>query len=196
MTQPIIAEVQQIAAPSPKVTGGILRAPIATALPTSATGALNAAFVSLGRASMEGVDRNEDRGNVEINDWGGNLVAVLQDKYGLTIRFKLLQVMNGDVQKAAHGDANVTVTPATPTTGTEIAAQMNAALLDQSAWVIDGFFDKMSMRLVIPIGRITALGPQKWVHRELVQYDMTLKPFPDDKNNHAYQYYNDGVFSI
>lgn len=196
MTQPILAEVEQIAAPSPKVTGGVLRAPLGTTLPTTATEALDAAFITLGRVSSDGVDRTEDRGNVEINDWGGNLVAVLQDKYGLTIRFRLLQVMNADVQMAAHGDDNVTVTPATATEGTEIAAKMNAALLNQSCWVIDGFFDKMSMRLCIPYGRVTMIGPMKWVHRELVSYDMTLKPFPDDDNNHAYQYYNDGVVTV
>ena len=196
MTQPIIAEVEQIAAPSPRVTGGILWAPRGTTLPVSALEALDTDFETLGRVNQDGVDRNEDRGNVDINDWGGNLVAVLQDTYGLTIRFRLIQVMNAEVQKAAHGIDNVTVTPATATEGTEIAANLNAALLDQRSWVIDGFFDKMSMRLVIPIGRVTTVGPQKWVHRELVMYDMTLKPFPDDDNNHGYQYYNDGVVTI
>jgi hypothetical protein len=197
MTSPtIISDTQEIAAPSPRVTGGILYAPVGSTLPTTALGAPDAAFRTLGRVSVDGVDRTEDRGNTEINDWGGNLIAVLQDKFGLTLKFKLLQVMNADVQKAAHGTNNVTVTPATTSTGTEIAAKINAALLDTGAWIVDGFYMKMSMRLVVPYGRVTAVGPMKWVHRELVMYDLTLKPFPDSQNNHAYQYWNDGVTTV
>ncbi|MGC7304340.1 hypothetical protein RA993_23195, partial [Mycobacteroides abscessus subsp. abscessus] len=80
---------------------------------------------------------------------------MLQEKYGLEIKFKLLQVMNADVQKAVHGASNVTVTPASTTSGTEIKAELNAKLLDTGAWIFDGFYNLISMRLVIPIGRIT-----------------------------------------
>lgn len=191
----IISDVQEIAAPSPKVTGGVLVAPLGTALPTDAVTALNPAFVKLGRVSVDGVDRTEDRPNTEINDWGGDLIAVLQDKYGITIKFKLLQLMNADVQAAAHGQANVSVSAATSSKGTEIKSKMNAQLLDYGSWVIDAYYQQMSMRLVIPYGRITLVGPLKWVHKELAAYDLTLKPFPDTNNNHAYEYWNDGVLA-
>lgn len=189
----IISDAQEIAAPSPKVTGGVLVGPLGTTLPTNAVSALDPAFIKLGRVSVDGVDRTEERPNTEINDWGGDLIAVLQDKYGITLKFKLLQLMNADVQAAAHGQNNVTVVPASPTTGTEIQAKMNAQLLDYGSWVIDAYYMKMSMRLVVPYGRITMVGPLKWVHKELAMYDLTLKPFPDRFNNHAYEYWNDGV---
>lgn len=191
----IISDVQEIAAPSPKVTGGVLVAPLGTTLPTDAVTALDPGFVKLGRVSVDGVDRTEDRPNTEINDWGGDLIAVLQDKYGITLKFKLLQLMNADVQAAAHGQANVTVTAATSMTGTEIKSKMNARLLDYGSWVIDAYYQAMSMRLVVPYGRITMVGPLKWVHKELAAYDLTLKPFPDTNNNHAYEYWNDGVLA-
>jgi hypothetical protein len=118
---------------------------------------------------------------------------VLQDKYGITIKFKLLQLMNADVQSAAHGDDNITVTPASPTTGTSIAAKLNAQLMPYASWIIDAYYIGMTMRLVVPTGRITTIGPQKWVHKELAMFDLTLKPFPDQFNNHAYEYWNDGI---
>jgi hypothetical protein len=189
----VISDVQEIAAPSPKVTGGVLIAPLGTALPTDATTPLDPAFITLGRVSVDGVDRTEERPNTEINDWGGDLIAVLQDKYGITLKFKLLQLMNADVQKAAHGTDNVTVTPATASAGTLISSKMNARLLDYGSWVIDAYYMKMSMRLVVPYGRITLVGPLKWVHKELAAYDLTLKPFPDTFNNHAYEYWDDGT---
>src|SRR4029077_1502477 len=190
----IIAQVAELAAPSPRVTGGVLFSPdLAVTLPASANDPLDPSFISLGRVSADGVDRTEERGNVEIQDWGGNLVAVLQDKYGLTIKFKLLQAMNADVQRAAHGAANVEGTPATASTGTEIAAKLNQQLLDTGVWVFDGFYGKINMRLVLPYARITLVGPMKWTHKELTLYDMTLKPLPDNDNNHGYQYWNDGI---
>lgn len=189
----IISDTQEIAAPSPKVTGGVLRAPLGTVLPTDPFTPLDPAFVTLGRVSVDGVDRTEDRPNTEINDWGGDLIAILQDKYGITLKFKLLQIMNADVQSAAHGDDNVTVTPPTATNGTVIAAKMNAQLLPYASWVIDAYYMAMTMRFVVPIGRVTLVGPMKWVHKELAAFDLTLRPFPDENNNHAYEYWCDGV---
>lgn len=190
------AEVQEVAAPYPKVTGGVLTAPLGTKLPTDATSALDPAFITLGRVSVEGVDRTEERPNTEVNDWGGDLIAILQDKYGLTIKFKLMQMMNADVQRAAHGAPNVTVGPS-PNPGTPnatlISAKLNRELLPYQSWVIDAYYLSMNMRLVIPTGRITLVGPLKWVHKELAMFDLTLRPFPDGYNNHAYEYWDDGA---
>jgi hypothetical protein len=193
----IVATVAELAAPSPRVTGGVMfNLNTGVTLPVSANSPLDPTFVNLGRVSSDGIDRTEERGNIEVQDWGGNLVAVLQDKFGLTIKFKLLQAMNADVQKAAHGQHNVTVTPPTSSTGTEIAAKLNQQLLDYGVWVFDGFYYKINMRLVIPYGRVTLVGPMKWTHKELVMYDMTLKPLPDNNNNHGYQYWNDGITTL
>ena len=185
--------VPEVAAPFPKVTGGVLTAPLGTALPTDASSPLDPAFITLGRVSVDGVDRTEERPNTEVNDWGGDLIAVLQDKYGLTIKFKLMQLMNADVQAAAHGKPNITVTPPTATSGTLIAARLNRELLPYQSWVIDAYYLQMTMRLVVPNGRITLVGPLKWVHKELAMFDLTLKPFPDQSNNHAYEYWDDGI---
>ncbi len=59
----VVADVSEIAAPFPKVTGGVLYAPLGTTLPTDATSALDPAFVTLGRVSDAGVDKTEDRKN-------------------------------------------------------------------------------------------------------------------------------------
>jgi hypothetical protein len=190
----LISEVQEIAAPLPRITGGVLYAPLGTVVqPTDATTPVDDGFVTLGRVSADGVDRTEDRGQVDIYDWAGNLIAVLQDKFGLTLKFKLLQLMNADVQGVAHGSDNVTVTPPTSTTGTTINAKINALLLNTGIWVIDAYYNLMSMRFVIPNGRPTLIGPLRWVNKEIAAVDVTLRPFPDNLNNHAYEYWNDGL---
>lgn len=189
----IISAAQDIAAPSPKVTGGVLWAPTGTTLPTDATTSPDAAFVSLGRVSEAGVDKTEDRPKKDLFDWGGGLIAALQDHYMLTLKFKLLQMMNADVQRAAHGTDNVTVTPATVSTGTLITSKFNPQLLNSGSWIIDAFYGQMNMRLVAPYARIITVGSQKWVHNSLVEYDLTVQCFADNTGNFAYEYLDDGI---
>ena len=58
----------------PKTGGAVVRAPLGTALPTSATAALDEAFVSMGYISEDGVTNENTRESEEIKDWGGNTV--------------------------------------------------------------------------------------------------------------------------
>lgn len=206
MTTPdpvIVTEVAQIAAPSPRqaiidgvaVSGGVRWAPLGTALPTDATTELGPEFVTLGRVRDDGIKRTEDRANTKVYDWGGNTIAILQTQFGITVMFELLQVVNADVQKAAHGEDNVDVTAATGTSGTEISAKINSKLLDTGVWVFDSYYQKMSGRLVLPYARPTKVDGPNWTHKEIASYKMTLESMPDNENNHAYEFWNDGVLA-
>ena len=196
MTAPIIIPaVAEISALSPNVSGGIWRAPLGTTLPTDSSSALDAAFTQLGYADDDGVTRKEDRPNTKQYAWGGALVASLQEHYGVSFTFKLLQPINPDVLKAAHSDSNVTVTDATATTGTMTATLLNPKLNVNSVFVIEGFYQLATMRLVVPIARITTIGDYKMTHKALSVYDLTLESFPDPDNNFVYQYWDDGIMS-
>ena len=187
------SDVQEIVAPSPKVTGGVRTAPLGTALPTDAPAALDVAFLSLGRISDDGIDKTEARPKTDKFDWGGSLIASLQDSFMLTLKFKLLQLVNADVQRTVHGADNVSVTAATGAHGTQIASAINAKLLDQGVFVIDAYYQRNSGRLVLPIARPIEVGPLKWVHKDLAAYELTVQAFPDNDNNFAYEYWDDGV---
>lgn len=189
----IVSAAQDIAAPSPKVSGGVLWAPPGTALPTDATSAPAAAYISLGRVSDAGVEKTEERPKKDIFDWGGGLIAALQEHYMLLLKFKLLQMMNADVQKAVHGENNVSVRAATASTGTLISTKFNPRILDSGTWILDAFYDRMNMRLVVPYARITTVGEQRWVHNALVEYDLTVQAFADSDGNFAYEYLDDGI---
>lgn len=204
MTTPVVtSEVAEIAAPSPRqaiiggvaVSGGVRWAPLGTALPTDATTPLSDDFVTLGRVKDDGIRRTEDRANTKVYDWGGNTIAILQTQFGITVMFDLLQVMNADVQKAAHGVDNVEVTAATAASGTEISAKINSTLLDTGVWVFDSYYQKMSGRLVLPYARPTKVDGPTWTHKEIASFKITLESMPDNDNNHAYEYWNDGVLA-
>lgn len=196
MSSPIVvSDVNEIVAPSPKVTGGVRVAPLGTPLPTDAVTPLDSAFISLGRISDDGVDKTESRPKTDKFDWGGSLIATLQDSFMLTLKFKLLQLVNADVQRAVHGEDNVTITAATSGHGTQIAAAINAKLLDQGVYVIDAYYMQMSGRLVVPIARPVEVGQLKWVHKDLAAYELTVQAFADNDNNMAYEYWDDGVLA-
>ena len=185
--------VAEIVAPSPNVAGGIWRAPLGTALPTDTTTALNAAFVSLGYVDDDGVTRTEDRPNNPAFAWGGAKVASLQQHYNLTFKFKLMQVMDADVLKSVHSDSNVTVTAATPTTGTITTVNLNPLLNVNSEFVIESFYQLTTQRVAIPLARITQVADTQWTHKALAVYNVTLECFPDSSGNFAYLITDDGV---
>jgi len=54
---------------------------------------------------------------------------------------------------------------------------------------------KMTARLVLPYGRPTTVAGPKWSHKELATFDMTVEALPDNSNNFAYEYWDDGVFA-
>ncbi len=188
--------VLELVAASPRVAGSIQRAPVGTPLPTDATSAVNAAFVDLGYASDDGVDFAEERSVTDVYAWGGDEVANLQEKYGRTVKFKLLQFLNSDVLEAAYKQANVTTTPADSDSGTKNAVLLNAKILDTGAWIIDGYYQTADVRWVFPIGRIVTIGDIKMTNKALSMFDIAVKVFPDHDKNHGYLYTDDGVTTL
>jgi hypothetical protein len=197
MTAPTSAQsVAQLMAPSPRTTGSVMWGSTTVTLPTTSyasltggTGGLN----DLGYLDENGLKQKEDRSNTDVFAWGGDLVGTLQDKYSRTMTFRLMQFNNKDVQSAAHGINNVSVTAATTTAGNEIAVKLNAALLDTRAWVFDGVYGLQLCRVVIPIGRIVQVGEIDMTHKAYSTIECTLKAYPDANRNHGYLYLNDGA---
>ena len=76
---------QQLIAPSPRVTGSVMKSgnTIATAgqLPTNSYGTVNSAFTDLGYTDESGLKQKEERSNTDVFSWGGALVGTLQEKY-------------------------------------------------------------------------------------------------------------------
>lgn len=193
MTAPSGIQIADIAAPSPNVMGGIWRAPLNTTAPIDTSTVLATPFVSLGYVDDDGVTLNIDRPSTKQYAWGGSLVAALQQHYAATFTFKLYQIVDPDVQKVIHSDANVTVTAATSTTGTITTVKMNAVLNVNSMWVIEGYYQNVSMRLVVPNARVTQVGNFVLTHKSLAVYPATLEAFPDNNGDFVTIITDDGI---
>jgi len=190
--------VGQTIAPSPRITGSVLYAPLGTPLPTCSYATLDPGFEDLGYVDENGLKQKEERSNTDVFVWGGDLLGTVQDKYSRTMSFKMYQFLDSNVLAAAYRNSNITVTPATSQNGTEVAVAMNSQILDTLSWVFDGYYFTAAgyealVRIVIPKGRITQIGDVDLTNKAFTSIDATLKAFPDSNKNHGYLYVNDGI---
>ena len=179
---------------APVTTGGVLRAPAGTALPTSAS-ATTTGFVALGYVGDSGLVESRSRTTDKIKAWGGDVVKVVQSEFSVTYQFTLYEALNADVLKAINGDANVTTTAATASTGTLQSVTVNSGTLPKVPWIFDMKDGNAKVRIVVPLGQVTAVGDTTYNDSGVVGYPVTLEAFADGSGNQAYVYADDGVFS-
>ena len=172
-----------VSAAKPNISGAIYRAPLNTALPTTADGTLTG-FTCLGYISEDGITNSNSRESDEFKAWGGDTVLTSQTSYKDTFNFKLLEYLNADVKKTVYGAANVS-----GALDTGMTVQANSKELTSYAWVIDMVMrDDTMNRIVIPSGKISEIGDVVYSDSELTCYDVTVTAFPDSSGNTHYEY--------
>ena len=174
-----------VSAGKPKIGGAIFCAPKGTTLPTSATGALDESFVSLGYVSEDGLTHDNSPESDSVKAWGGDTVLTLQtdrpDSYGFT----LLEVMNKDVLKVVYGDGNVTEVDG------EIVVKATPEQLEGKSWVIDMVLrGGVAKRIVIPDGTVTEVGTITYSDSDAIGYELTVTDVPDTNGVYHYEYFS------
>ena len=185
----------------PAVDGAVFSAPIGTALPTSTSATLNAAFDDLGYVSEDGVTNSNGLsteqikawGGVtnsnglsteQIKAWGGDVVAVPQTEKTDTFQLKLIESSNPDVLSIVFGSANVSGSLAAG-----LAIDVNAKELPERSWVIDMILrGNVAKRVVIPRGKISEIGDVVYKDNEVIGYELTITCLPDTSGNTHYEY--------
>lgn len=182
-----------VVAGKPLSTGGLLIAPLATALPTSGTTAPNAAFKSAGYLGEDGVTEGGDRGTEKIKAWGGDTVKVTQTDHSLTYQFTFIETLNADVLKTIYGDANVTTTAATASTGTIHAVKVTGDVMPHKSFIFEIKDGLAKIRIVVPDGQITEVGEITYSDSEVIGYQVTVECFPDATGVKSYKYLDNGI---
>lgn len=173
-----------VSAAKPKVGGAVYVAPLNSTLPTDATTALDAAFVSLGYISEDGLTNSNTASTEDVKAWGGDVVATLQTEKPDTFKFKLIESYNEDVLKAVYGASNVSGTLATGITITANADEQVA-----KEWAIEMVLSGgINERIVIPNGKVIEVADIVYSDGEVVGYELTVKAFPDSSENTHYTY--------
>ena len=178
-----MANVSNVTAGKPNVSGAIYYAPLGTTLPDDTTDALTS-FKELGYASEDGVTNTNSPESEVIRAWGEDVVLTVQNSKDDTFQLKLIEALNTEVLKAVYGSGNVT---GTLVTGVSVTA--NADEAKANSWVIDMIMrDNTAKRIVIPNGKITELGDIVYADNEAVGYEITITCLPDSTGNNHYEY--------
>lgn len=168
----------------PKIGGAIYSAPLKTALPTDAVTALDEAFKSLGYISEDGLINANSPESDKIKAWGGDIVAVVQTDKADTFSYTLIEATNVDVLKEVYGQENVT-----GTLDTGITIKANKTELEEHCLVIDMVLKAgVLKRIVIPNGKISAIGEISYADADAIGYETTLEAMPDTDENTHYEY--------
>lgn len=176
--------VTNVTAGKPAAGGAIYRAPLGTTLPTDATTALDAAFVSLGFCSDDGLTNSNSPETDNVKAWGGKNVLALQTDKPDTFQFKLIEVLNPNVLKAIYGDDNVT-----GTLSTGITVKANADEPEEACWVVEMVMrDGAVTRKVLPDAKVTELSDIVYKDDEVTGYEVTLLAMPDATGQTHYEY--------
>lgn len=179
-----MSNVANVSASAPKIGGALYRAPKGTTVPTDATSALGAAFKSLGYMSSDGLVNSWTTESTEQKAWGGDVVDDSETGKTDTFVGTLIEALNVEVLKSVYGDENVT-----GTLETGISVDVNGDKQDEACWVADMVLrGGVLKRIVIPNGKITAIGDITYNDSTPIGYNVTIKAFADENGSTHKEY--------
>lgn len=180
-----------------RVTGAVLSAAkgAAVVVPTSISGTLDPDdYLDHGYISEDGLSLTQDVSWEKIKEWGGNTIRRILSDFTGTFSWTFLET-NDLTAKAVFGEANVTATAATSTTGSLLTIIGNAEQSESRIWVFRMKDGVRKIMIVVPDGQITDRGDISYTRTGAVTYPVTLEASPDASGNSFYIYTDDGVFS-
>ena len=163
--------------PDLAVSGGLLVAPLGTARPTSHTDAFNAAYVSAGYLSTDGVTESSERATEVIRAWGGDKVRTVQTEYGTTLSLTLIESRRAEALRLVFGDDNVAVE------GGTVTVKRNSKVLPHRQFIIAMLDGEESSHLDIGYGQVTEVGDITYVDGEAISYELTISCDPDENGD-------------
>lgn len=163
--------------PDLAVSGGLLVAPLGTPRPTSHTDAFDAAYVSAGYLSTDGVTESSERATEVIRAWGGDKVRTVQTEYGTTLSLTLIESRRAEALRLVFGDDNVVVE------GGTVTVKRNSKVLPHRQFIIAMLDGENSSHLDVGYGQVTEVGDITYVDGEAISYELTISCDPDENGD-------------
>ena len=172
----------------PKVTGGIWLVPAGIVLPTDATSPRPDGCLRLGGVSEDGYTYSSERQVEKRKDWNGQVVRSMQTSMDDMFETTFIEFLNPELLGVLYGSDNVTVVPATATTGTQITVRHAVDQLEHGAYIIDTFDGKVKRRRVIPDAQPDSIEPIVEKPGDWSVYQVKFSIYPDSQGYTSYTY--------
>lgn len=176
-----------VTAGKPAVSGAIYTALVSAGLtiPTDADTALASGYEHVGYISEDGLKRAQEISSESIKAWGGDVVMRTRTGKDTSFTFKMIEYLNGVVQKVIYGASNVT---GTLSTGMAIKDKPSYEG-EHRVWVIEQIMTGgVKCRMVIPDGVITAISEVTYADNDVSGYEVTVGTIPDANGVTVHEY--------
>lgn len=165
------------------VTGAVYFAPSGTAVPTSVSTALNAAFNDVGYIGEDGITESTATDSTDIRAWqNGDIVRRVQTSHDYSVSFTMLET-KAKALELYYG--NFTAGPG----GASGVVEIDGSQPYRGAFVLHVIDDTDLIRVVIPDGQVSERGDVQRVNGDATAYPITITAYPDSSGNKAYIYY-------
>lgn len=165
--------------PNLAVSGGLLVAPVGSARPTTYGDPYDAAYLSAGYVSTDGVTESSERSTEVIRAWGGDKIRTVQTEYGTTLSLTVIESRNAEALKLVFGPDNVAVDESIG----EITVKRNSKTLPYQQFIIDMLDGENSRHLDVGNGQVIEVGDISYVDGEAISYELTISCDPDDNGD-------------
>lgn len=171
--------------------GAVYWAPRGTVLPTDASTALPETFRRLGAVTDEGVKPSRDTKTDQVKEWDGSTLVNLLTEDARGYEFTLVSVFDQDVLEFVNGRENVSLTPATSSSGTKITVKDVGGKPDQGVLVFDMRFGKKKVRKVIPTADPVIDSEEAYKLDGLTGFGVNVAALKDAAGVYIYTYAED-----
>lgn len=169
----------------PKASGVFYSAATTATAPTTASSTLGVGFTELGYVSEDGLVETIDHETTELKDMGGDVVAIWDDTHSVSYKLTPME-FTAAVLEEILGSANVTL----DNDSALQSAILNSDMLPNRMFVFDmRLSDTSLMRIVVPNGKITAIGDMTYKKGQPMMREITIVALPDSSGNKAYEYF-------
>lgn len=177
VTDTLAGDLANVTVGKGKVGGYFYAAPTGTALPTTASAALDSAYKRIGFVSEDGLTNSFDDSmeKEKVKDWTGKVIKEIMTSYEHTEEFSLSVIeSNVEVFKQMFGSANVT------TASNKTTIDNKGEIRPAQVFVFEVVLDSKAMRIIVPNGRVTAVGDVSYAPGDIVSYELTIEAMKDD----------------
>ena len=169
----------------PNIADGVYRAPLGTALPTDASTSLAGTYTSLGYIAQGGVTHGFNIDTGEYRAWGGELVLSYLNSKTHTFAFGMIEVLNKTTYETIYGTSNVS---GALNTGISVTSKGGGDMTEYVYVFELAMRDGALKRIVVPDGKISAIGDVTYSDDTAVSYPVTITAQIDANGNDHYEY--------